>query len=179
MNIFCKLYFQTHTFVCFDEENYQEFAKFTYYPYGLSISCVFLTITLAVYLSLPKVSLKCFTHFVLKNSPKICVAFSAIEFTRKNIGLLRHFIPSSIYNTSYYTIQTRSFRILPRSWSVLISLEKNIPASNNFESSFSIPSSLLFSCRLLLANGDVFWYLANIWVSFIFSWWINNFENYK
>lgn len=34
----------------------QEAAKFQYYPYGLTVSCIFLGITLIVYLCLPKVS---------------------------------------------------------------------------------------------------------------------------
>lgn len=46
---------QTLAFLCYDAEDYEEYAKFNYYPYGLFVSCVFLAITLVVYLSLPKV----------------------------------------------------------------------------------------------------------------------------
>lgn len=48
--LFCFLS-QLETFVCF----VQEVAKFQYYPYGLTVSCIFLGITLIVYLCLPKV----------------------------------------------------------------------------------------------------------------------------
>lgn len=47
--------FQIHTFTCFDDQSHEELKKFNYYPYGLSISCIFLAITLAVYLIIPKV----------------------------------------------------------------------------------------------------------------------------
>lgn len=47
-------HFQPHTFLCYNVQQ-EELSKFNYYPYGLTISCVFLAITLIVYLSLPKV----------------------------------------------------------------------------------------------------------------------------
>lgn len=47
--------FQVSAFLCYDTEDYEIIAKLNYYPYGLLISCIFLAITLVVYLSLPKV----------------------------------------------------------------------------------------------------------------------------
>lgn len=47
--------FQVSAFLCYDTEDYEIIAKLNYYPYGLLISCIFLAITLAVYLLLPKV----------------------------------------------------------------------------------------------------------------------------
>lgn len=47
-----RFHSQLEAFVCFA----QEVAKFRYYPYGLTVSCIFLGITLIVYLCLPKVS---------------------------------------------------------------------------------------------------------------------------
>lgn len=48
--------FQVSAFLCYDTEDYEIIAKLSYYPFGLSISCIFLALTLLVYLLLPKVS---------------------------------------------------------------------------------------------------------------------------
>lgn len=52
---FTIFFCQERTFLCYDDENYISYAKFSFYPYGLMISCIFLTVTLLVYLLLPKV----------------------------------------------------------------------------------------------------------------------------
>lgn len=54
--IYTKYYmFQESAFLCYDTEDYEIIAKLSYYPYGLLISCIFLAMTLLVYLLLPKV----------------------------------------------------------------------------------------------------------------------------
>ncbi|XP_055301320.1 G-protein coupled receptor Mth2 isoform X2 [Sitodiplosis mosellana] len=45
---------QLFTFLCFENKTYEQLDKFAYYPYGISISCIFLTTTLIVYLLVPK-----------------------------------------------------------------------------------------------------------------------------
>lgn len=51
------------TFVCFTEDKEQQILK--YYAIGLSISCIFLAVTLCVYACLPKVNL-----ILVKNNDK-------------------------------------------------------------------------------------------------------------
>lgn len=64
---------QLNTFVCQAEENVM---KFVFYPIGLVISCVFLAITLIVYLSLPKVRYTFTTH---THKRSICRALNCLE----------------------------------------------------------------------------------------------------
>lgn len=117
---------QLNTFVCQAEEN---IVKFVFYPIGLVISCVFLAITLIVYLSLPKV---CYIlalahthtinlswsklpgngikfHAVLLSRPinfnKFPSTFPAAESPWENISMLCAVAANRIRNTGHHSVQ--------------------------------------------------------------------------
>lgn len=90
---------QLETFVCF----VQEVAKFNYYPYGLTVSCVFLGITLIVYLCLPKVSTHLADQIPSFNRCNwyLCVCtILATQFAWQNIGVLRDRIADGLHRPS-------------------------------------------------------------------------------
>lgn len=71
------------------------FAKFDFYPYGLLISCIFLTVTLLVYLLLPKVFNNAFSLFfkmAMTGGIDFCifVILLVAESTWKNFSVLCH-----------------------------------------------------------------------------------------
>lgn len=125
-----------HVVQCMDNENELEFDKplcrngkkigeFDLCTFGFIVSCVFLAMTLIVYLSLPKVCCFFFLNKIISNFSSsirlfiidISHCFPAVGFARKNTRLLCYIVIWSILYTGGHTYQHRQkAHVLLRNW---------------------------------------------------------------